>query len=175
PTASLPRPLTPTPLPRGERGRGEGGEARGEEDSEWKAALALVHRLGGHALALEVVGVFLWKNPEVTYWDYLARLEAEGAGAVEGAADVTPVELISRHPEKFIGRLLEPTLALLTPAEMRALEYAAVLPPDMVALPWLEEMVVKDMPKAMGQEVVEQGGRRFKIRILGPPGYPDPW
>ncbi len=42
-------------------------------EDEWKAALALVHRLGGHALALEVVGVFLWKNPEVSYRDYLTR------------------------------------------------------------------------------------------------------
>jgi tetratricopeptide (TPR) repeat protein len=128
-------------------------------DAEWKAALALVHRLGGHALALEVVGVFLWKNPEICYADYLARLEAEGAGAVEGAAKGTPVEQISRHPEKFIGRLLEPTLATLSAVEMRVLEYAARLPAEAVPLPWLEALVRKDMAEALTKR----------------PGYPNPW
>jgi tetratricopeptide (TPR) repeat protein len=99
-------------------------EPGGEE--EWKAAVGLVGRLGGHALALEVVGVFLWKNPEVRYRDYLQRLE-EGAGAVEGAAEAAPVELVSRHPERLPGRLLEPTLAGLAEAELRALEYAALV------------------------------------------------
>jgi nucleotide-binding universal stress UspA family protein len=40
---------------------------------------------GGHALAVEVVAVYLWQTPEVSYADYLARLEREGLGAVEGA------------------------------------------------------------------------------------------
>jgi tetratricopeptide (TPR) repeat protein/8-oxo-dGTP pyrophosphatase MutT (NUDIX family) len=127
-------------------------------DEEWKAALAIVHRLGGHALALEVVGVFLWKNPEVSYRDYLARLEAEGIGAVEGAAGDERVEL-SRHPEKFIGRLLEPTLAKLTPVELRALEYASQLPADAAPLPWLQALLEQDRPAEMEQR----------------PGYPDPW
>jgi hypothetical protein len=127
-------------------------------DDEWKAALALVHRLGGHALALEVVGVFLWKNPEVSYRDYLTRLEAEGAGAVEGAAHDERVEL-SRHPEKFIGRLLEPTLATLSPAELRALGYAARLPADVVPLPWLWSLLESDVSEVRTPR----------------PGYADSW
>jgi tetratricopeptide (TPR) repeat protein len=128
-------------------------------DDEWKAAVAIVNRLGGHALALEVVGVFLWKNPDVSYGDYMARLEAEGIGAVEVAAEVSPVELISRHPEKHIGRLLEPTLVTLSPPELRALEYAAQLPADTVPLLWLRALLERHMPEAMRRQ----------------PGYPDPW
>ncbi len=127
-------------------------------DNEWKAALAIVHRLGGHALAVEVVGVFLWQNPEVSYRDYLARLEAEGVGAVEGAAEDERVEL-SRHPEKFVGRLLEPTLATLTPLELLALEFASRLPADSVPLPWLQTLLEGEMPEALQRR----------------PGYADPW
>ena len=39
------------------------------------------------------------------------------------------------HAESCIARLLEPTLAALSPAELRAVEYAAFLTPDNVALP----------------------------------------
>jgi tetratricopeptide (TPR) repeat protein len=127
-------------------------------DDECKAALAIVHRLGGHALAVEVVGVFLWQNPDVSHRDYLARLEAEGVGAVEGAAADERVEL-SRHPEKFVGRLLEPTLATLTPLELRALAFAAQLPPDAVALPWLQTLLERELPEAVARK----------------PGYADPW
>ena len=69
------------------------------------------------------------------------------------------MEQISRHPEKFIGRLLEPTLATLSPVEMRVLEYAARLPADAVPLPWLEALVRKDMAEALTKR----------------PGYADPW
>ena len=37
------------------------------QDDEWKAALEIVHRLGGHALAVEVAGVYLREHPEVSY------------------------------------------------------------------------------------------------------------
>jgi hypothetical protein len=104
------------------------------------------------------VGVFLWQNPEVSYRDYLARLKAEGVSAVEGAAADERVEL-SRHPEKFVGRLLEPTLATLTALELKALEYAACLPAEAVPLPWLEALLERDMPAELARR----------------PGYADPW
>ena len=41
--------------------------AESPQDDEWKAALEIVGRLGGHALGVEVVAVYLRENPEVTY------------------------------------------------------------------------------------------------------------
>jgi tetratricopeptide (TPR) repeat protein len=130
-----------------------------KDDEEWKAAVRIVRRLGGYTLALEVVAVFLWKNPDISYGDYLARLEQEGLGAVEGAGS-DPLVQLSRHPEKLIGPLLEPTLVSLTPEERCVVEYAALLSPDRIPLPWLRELT----------------GIAFPDLLRKPrPGYPDLW
>jgi tetratricopeptide (TPR) repeat protein len=129
-----------------------------DSDTEWKAAQRIVHRLGGHALAVEVVAVYLWKNPEIGYADYLVRLEEEGLAALDAAGEDPEVQI--RHLEKLLGRLLGPTLQGLSSAELLVLEYAAVLPPDRVALPWLRELAGRTIPE-----------------LVAPPrpGYPDPW
>ena len=126
-------------------------------DEQWKAALPIARMLGGHTLALEVVAVYLWKHPDVSYSDYLNRLESEGVFTALTGAD-RAVEL-SEHPEKLIGPLLEPTLAGLSEAELRAIEYASLLPPDAVALPWIREFLLEDLPQA----------------LVARPGYGDPW
>ena len=41
--------------------------AESPQDDEWRAALEIVGRLGGHALSVEVVAVYLRENPQVTY------------------------------------------------------------------------------------------------------------
>ena len=115
-------------------------------DDERQAALSIVRRLGGHALAVEVVAVFLWKNPDISCAGYLARLEEEGLGALEGAGSDELVHL-SRHPETLIGPLLKPTLDQLTPPERCALEYAALLPADAIGLPWLKQLVGQAFPE----------------------------
>ena len=74
---------------------------QGEE--EGTAASKIVQRLGGHALAVEVVAVFLWKNPGISYRDYLTRLEQEGLAAVEGAGQ-DPLVTLSRHARNSSGR-----------------------------------------------------------------------
>ena len=125
-----------------------------EEDDAWKAALRIARLLGGHALALEVVAIFLWRHPEVSYADYLARIEEEGIfGAVTSTGEHRDVRgQLSQHPETLIGPLLAPTLETLTPAELRTLEYAALLPPDAVALPWLRELVTADFPEELAEK-----------------------
>ena len=128
------------------------------DEEEWKAALGIVRRLGRHPLAVEVVAVFLWQNPEVLCRDYLARLEAEGLGALDAAGADELVQL-SRHPEKTLGRLLEPTLAGLAPAELLALECASLLPPDTVPLPWLRELAAEQFAE---------------LGAAPAPGHPDP-
>jgi hypothetical protein len=128
-------------------------------EDEWKAALRVARRLGGHALAVEVVAVYLWKNPEVSYAAYLDRLEREGLGAVEGAGQDELV-VLSRHSQKLIGPLLAPTLDGLSAAETCVLQYAALLPPDHVPLPWLRELAGREYPELANEPA---------------PGYPDPW
>ena len=49
-----------------------------ESDADRQAASRIVVRLGGFPLAIEVVAVFLWQNPDVSYDGYSARLCAKG-------------------------------------------------------------------------------------------------
>ena len=117
-----------------------------DHDDEWKAALQIARRLDGHCLAVEVVAVFLWQNPDVSYQDYLVRLQEEGVAAVEGAGEDELVQL-SRHTEKLVGSLLEPTLGALSPAELSVVESASLLPPDNIPVPWLQEFAAGHIPR----------------------------
>ncbi|MFX7155995.1 hypothetical protein ABTI15_20020, partial [Acinetobacter baumannii] len=56
------------------------------------------------------------------------------------------VELRRHNHEKRLAAVLGPTLAALTPEERRAMDYAALLPPDNVPLPWLKTLVTADFP-----------------------------
>jgi tetratricopeptide (TPR) repeat protein len=131
------------------------------DDAERHAARSIVRRLEGYALAVEVVGVYLWKTADegVTYVGYLQRLESEGFASLDDIAVDDRVDL-SRHQQSTVSKLLEPTLAKLSPPEKLALEFAALLPSDSVPLTWLKELVVQRFPEY---------GAHSK------PGYPDLW
>ena len=130
-----------------------------ENEDERNSALRIVQRLDGHPLAVEVVAVYLWQTPEVSYVAFADRLRAEGLGAVTGAASDEGVAL-SRNPEKFLPSLLEPTLARLSPPERLALQFAALLPHNRVAIPWLRALVSQRFPDFSSETK---------------PGYPDAW
>ena len=113
----------------------------GTDKAEIEAARQIVSALEGHALSLEVVGVFVWQRnrtePAFGYTGYLEWMERKGLlAAVEGAARGGKVQL-SLNVEAMVSRLLEPTLAGLSEPERRTLEYASLLPAEWVALPWL--------------------------------------
>ncbi len=129
------------------------------DDAERAAAGRIVARLGGYPLAIEVVAVYLWQSPEITYAGYAARLEREGLAALEGAGRDDLVAL-SRHNQTLITELLKPTLALLSKPERLALEFAATLPPDNIVLPWLRQLVARTHPEYATEPE---------------PGFPDPW
>jgi tetratricopeptide (TPR) repeat protein len=131
------------------------------QDDEWKAAVAIVERLGGHALALEVVAVYLAEHPAITYRQYLAGLEHEGVSLIEFAAATNQEQAaqLSMHVEQSLSKLLAPTLDLLSPAERSAVEFAALLPPDHVPLPWLATLLRADYLPLAGDPA---------------PGRPDP-
>jgi tetratricopeptide (TPR) repeat protein len=116
------------------------------QDDEWKAALGIVGRLAGHALAIEVVGVYLRENERTSYRKFLEYLEREGIALMEDQVGPKVRDRLTWHPESCMARLLEPTLAALQPEELRAVEYAALLPADHVPLSWLREMLLADFP-----------------------------
>ena len=130
----------------------------GTDDAEWHAARAIVAALGGHALSLEVVGVFVWQRirtePAFGYVQYFEWMRQKGLlAAMDRTAKGEGVRL-SRHTEKMLGQLLKPTLDALSPTETRAAEYAALMPADWVVYPWLQQLVTADLPAAMTREEI---------------------
>jgi tetratricopeptide (TPR) repeat protein len=115
-----------------------------DNDSEREAARRIVHRVGGLALAVELVGAWLLVHSGGTYAGIADRLGLESLDQIAGEDEVR----LRRHQEKLLGAvLLNPVLPNLTPIERRALDYAALLPADQVPLPWLETLVGRDFPE----------------------------
>jgi len=59
------------------------------DDSEREAACRIARRLGGFALAVELVGAWLMVKQEVTYADFLQRLGLEELETLDELADDT--------------------------------------------------------------------------------------
>jgi tetratricopeptide (TPR) repeat protein len=76
------------------------------------------------------------------------------------------------HAESDVARLLEPTLAALSPTESRAVEYAAFLAPDSVPIPWLRDLVLADFPDLARTGLVDPMATLFKrlerLRLVVP-------
>lgn len=137
------------------------GKYRAFENAvEEKAAWEIVRAVGGHALTCELIGVYLSKRRnDMSYRLYADWLKSEGLKALE-VAGREPRVALSRHPEKLVSALFEPTFALLSEAAQAALEVAAILPPDSVPLPWLREVVGEEFPALLN---------------VGEPWAEDPW
>ena len=124
-----------------------------------EAAAAIVRLLGRFTLAVETAAVFLGQfNGDVTCSDFRDRLNAEGLTGLDRTA-ITPSERLS-YGEKSLGATLAPTLERLGKPGRLALGYAALLPADQVALPWLRAVMAEHDPK-LGRDAE--------------PGHPDPW
>ena len=113
-------------------------------EAERVAARSIVHDLGGFAIAVELVAAYIAAHESVTYTGMAGRL---GLGDLDVLAEDQDVELRRHNHQRRLRAVLEPTLAALTPAERRALEYSALLQPDYVPLPWLRELVTQDFPE----------------------------
>jgi len=111
------------------------------DDAEREAAERIARRLGGFALCVEVVGAYLRQHPELSYVEFLETMGLADLEQVDDAAERKEVQLRRHNNEKRLGAILTPTLAALSPVERTALEFAALLPADQVALPWLKELV----------------------------------
>lgn len=132
------------------------------DDNEWKAALAIVNRLGRHSLAVSLIGAYLGSYPDITYARFATEMTRYGIGlALEVVGSDDKVRGLIEHPEKLIGPLFERSVSRLSPLALRTLEYAAFLPPDSVPVKWLKELIEQDA------EMVEH--RKAK------PFAPPPW
>jgi predicted component of type VI protein secretion system len=129
---------------------------RFRNDAERDAARKIVKLLGGFTLAVESAAVYLGQFAnDVTFAGFLVRLQKEGLEAL----DTIPIEGVL-HGEKRLGATLRATLERLNESEQLALTFAAFLPADYVALPWLRALVAKSFPE---------------MEHEAEPGYPDPW
>jgi len=128
--------------------------------SERAAARQIAADLGGFALAIETIAVHLANEPNLSCKAMLEDIRANVLPVLDVLGADASVELRRHNHEKLLGRLIRPTLDRLTPPERLAVEFAALLPPDQVVIPWLRALVAKTFP--------ELGA------ALGP-GRPDPW
>ncbi len=128
-------------------------------DQEEAAAREIVRELGGFALAVEQVALYLGLHPDVQPSAYLARLRREGLVGSDVLGTDPEVANQIRHREKQIALIVDTTLEGLDAPVLAALEYAALLPPDHIQWPLLREMIEKEYPDVLDRET----------------GYPDPW
>ncbi len=113
-------------------------------DAERAAARRIVKRLGGFTLAVELVAAHLAAHPGVTCAQMAATIGLED---LENPAVIESGDALRYDHDRRLSAVLAPTLAALSPAERRAVEYAAFLPPDHLPLPWLRTLVVADFPE----------------------------
>ncbi|MBI5424988.1 MAG: toll/interleukin-1 receptor domain-containing protein [Opitutae bacterium] len=123
------------------------------------AAREIARELGGFTLAVEAVAIYLGLHPEIRPAAYLARLRAEGLTGVDSLPAEADVAAQMQHREKQLELVLAQTFERLTPLELTALDYAALLPPDHVPWPWLRALVAEAHPGKLDAAV----------------GHPDPW
>ncbi len=119
--------------------------------AEAAAARRIARQLGGFTLAVELVAAYLAAHEDSANYALLA--DGLGLQDLEDFAEDETVELCLHNHPKRLSAVLGPVLARLKPVERRTLEYAALLPAEMVPLPWLETLVRADFPE------VAQAGR----------------
>jgi len=108
--------------------------------AEADAAAKIARRLGGFALCVEVVGAYLGQHPEESYTSFLDKMGLADLEQVDAAAERKETVTRRHNNEKRLGAILALTLAKLTPNERTTLEFASLLAPDHVVLPWLREL-----------------------------------
>ncbi len=113
-------------------------------DAEWKAALAIVNKLGRHSLSVALVGAYLGTH-DIPYREFLRQMEQHGIGlALDAVGNDDAVQALIAHPVTVVGQLFAQSLQRLTPLALRTLEYAAFLPADLVSLAWLKTIIEAD-------------------------------
>jgi tetratricopeptide (TPR) repeat protein len=115
-------------------------------DPEREAARQIVKRLGGFALAVELVAAGLAAHEGSNYVQFADGLGLDDLETMAGDRDI---ELRRHNHERRLSAVLGPVLRDVDAVSRRVLEYAAHLPPDHVVLPWLRALVEADFPEAL--------------------------
>ena len=125
------------------------------EEANREAAGDVVDFFDGLAVGVNVVGVYMAINDSASWQTLKTNLEEGGfaaLNAIEEAAGGEP------NYDKRVEAIFEETLSQLPEPEQRALQYAALMPPDVVVRSWLWELLEKD----------------DNVKLTASPGYDSP-
>jgi hypothetical protein len=117
-------------------------------DDEREAARWIVNAVRRLALEVEGVAVYLGAERDVTCRDFQSRLEAQGLTAAEEATEEASGQML--HRGKRLSAVFGELFTTLSEQERYVLDCAALLPPDYVALPWLEALARQRYPELTG-------------------------
>ena len=143
---------------------GHRADFRSEDDRA--AAEELAELLDGFTLAVEQAGVYLSTHPEDTVRDYLDHLRSQSLTASDAMLDDDSKTRIE-HREKLLSVILDQSLTDLEhtlPGSLQVLRLAAVMPPDAIPWPWLEELTKRTNPEVCEPTPQFLKGRWTRIR-----------
>ncbi len=113
-----------------------------------KYVLQIIETLGAHALSLQLAGAFLRENSDILYEDFAQELMSQGVLSVlEQTTDVA--KNVNYAIGSSIEKLILPSLEKCNEEEKTALQLAALLWPQGVVGPWIEEALQLLYPDSM--------------------------
>ena len=124
----------------------------GIDPQEAIAARKIAKLLDGFTLVVELTGAFLKRSPRVTYQKQFERLKADISDTMQTMVDKT--QNLRRHQAECISKVLESTISALSSNARKALNFAAHMSPDAVALGWIPEFL--DLDEVEGWEVIDE-------------------
>jgi len=130
-------------------------QGRFEGEDEESEARQIVRLLRGFTLAVETAAIYLGRHPGADVCrQFRERLSPDLLRESEQAA--TDPAVAVRHRVRSLEKTLDFTLATLTPEALHLLTFAALLPADQVAVPWLRALGAARYP-----EFQTDGGSAF--------------
>ena len=124
---------------------------RFESEDEENEARHIVGLLRGFTLAVETAAIYLGRHPGPDACrQFRERLSPDLLRESEQAAADSAVAV--RHRVRSLDETLAFTLATLTPEALRLLTFAALLPADQVAVPWLRVLGAARYPAFQADE-----------------------
>ena len=125
---------------------------RNKEEKE--TAKKIVKALAGFTLAVEIAAVFLGENYRLnSFNEFYDKLIQNGTAiGIDLAGEQTTT---TTNHIKRVSATLALTLDTLTKEEILILNYASLLPYNLIPVPWLKELVTKKYPELKNQTKTE--------------------
>ena len=115
----------------------------GDDPQEVEAARKIAQLLDGFTLAVEMTGAYLSLNQSVSYQMQYERLNNDYNNTVHNMVEQTD-NVLAWHPAQSINTVLQSTFDVLSENALKAVQFASVMSPDAVAIPWLGEFLGLD-------------------------------